>query len=748
MNQESQQHGKHHNPPDRDGEASRSDTVISNLRAFARLYGYVRFFHPSDEASAIDWDRFAILGSRKTKEAQGPAELRGALENLFRPIAPTLQLYGADENPHPFPRSGLANGLKTVHWNHHGVGLHHNHLAYRSHRPGRWSPDGVKSRLVFQQFSSDRYAGKEVKVSIYARTDCPDRSDLPGLWLSSQPPYAQFKNLVAVPITTTEWQQYNATVRLPADCSTLSIGCYGGGAGTVWADEIELAVRDEKGEWIPEKVEDSGFESDTPLDDSPHWYAFKLGARSSFTTQGPFRGKQCLMIETDTSAFINAVHLKAGESVDKEIAPGLFSRVPLALHSDDEHTLPRADAEEFTRLKAELDAIDVAALTPGDQDLRLADVAIVWNVLQHFYPYFDVVPADWDSALTSALEHALADKDRADFLHTLRLMAAALHDGHGFVNDPATRAWGQVPARLELVEGRAMAIAAEGVSGLLKGDEVLEINGRPIQEAIAEALEISSGSPQFRQACSVRRILRGPVGDTFRFLVVRGKDTLAVSAVAVKTPATAVPPDQGESIRQMAKDIWYVDLTRAPMAAIDSVMDGLAKARGVVFDLRGYPKGNHDVISHLLTGKEQRGEKWMWIPRIVYPDHERVESWDGTGWAFLQPKEPHLKGKIVFLIDGDVVSYAESFMGYIEGFKLAEIVGSPTAGTNGDVNPIELPGGYTFFWTGLRVTKFDGSQHHLIGIQPTVPLERTLKAVLEGRDEFVEKAVELINRSR
>ncbi len=724
--------------------AVRDTDALANLRAFAKLYGYVRFFHPSDEASSIDWDRFAILGSRKAREARSPAELRTALENLFRPMAPTLRLYGANETPSPFPHPVSATGLKTVHWNHHGVGLHHGHLAYRSHRPGRWSPDGVKSRLVFQQLAGDRYGGKEVKVAVYARTDCPDRSDLPGLWLSSQPPYAQFRNLIAVPITSSEWQQYCATARLPEDCNVLSIGCFGGGAGTVWADEFELAVRNENGEWIPEKVEDSGFESGIPLDDSPHWYAFKLGARSSLTTQGPYRGKQCLMIETDPTAFLNAIHLQPGESVDKEIAPGLFCRVPLALPSDDEHTLPRADVEEFTRLKAELDAIDVAALTPRDPDLRLADVVIVWSVLQHFYPYFDVVPANWDSALTSALEHALADKDRTDFLHTLRLMAAALHDGHGLVNDPATRAWGQVPARLELVEGRTMVIAAEGASGLLKGDEVLEINGRPIQEAIAEELEVSSGSPQFRQACSVRRTLRGPVGDTFRFLVVRGKDTLAVSSVAVKTPATVVLCDQGESIRQLAKDIWYVDLTRAPMAAIDSVMDKLAGAKGVVFDLRGYPAGNHDVICHLLTGKEQRGEKWMWIPRIVYPDHERVEGWDGMGWAFLKPQEPHLKGKIVFLTDGDVGSYAESFMSYIEGFKLAEIVGGPTGGFNGDVNPIDLPGGYTFTWTGLKVTKFDGSQHHLIGIQPTVPLQRTLQAVREGRDEYIEKAVELI----
>jgi len=38
------------------------EQVIRNLRAFSKLYGYVRFFHPSDEAAAIDWERFAIYG--------------------------------------------------------------------------------------------------------------------------------------------------------------------------------------------------------------------------------------------------------------------------------------------------------------------------------------------------------------------------------------------------------------------------------------------------------------------------------------------------------------------------------------------------------------------------------------------------------------------------------------------------------------------------------------------------------------
>ena len=46
----------------------------------------------------------------------------------------------------------------------------------------------------------------------------------------------------------------------------------------------------------------------------------------------------------------------------------------------------------------------------------------------------------------------------------------------------------------------------------------------------------------------------------------------------------------------------------------------------------------------------------------------------------------------------------------------------------------------------MKVLKHDESQHHLIGIQPTVPVSRTLKGVSKGRDEVLEKALGLIER--
>jgi C-terminal processing protease CtpA/Prc len=84
-------------------------------------------------------------------------------------------------------------------------------------------------------------------------------------------------------------------------------------------------------------------------------------------------------------------------------------------------------------------------------------------------------------------------------------------------------------------------------------------------------------------------------------------------------------------------------------------------------------------------------------------------------------------------------------MGIIENYKLAAIVGGPTAGTNGNINPFQLPGGYRLVWTGMKVLKHDGSRHHGVGIQPTVPVARTLVGVQAGRDEVLEKGIDVVS---
>jgi len=52
---------------------------VANLHAFARIYGVVRWFHPSDAAATIDWNRFAVEGARRVIDAPDERTLRVAL---------------------------------------------------------------------------------------------------------------------------------------------------------------------------------------------------------------------------------------------------------------------------------------------------------------------------------------------------------------------------------------------------------------------------------------------------------------------------------------------------------------------------------------------------------------------------------------------------------------------------------------------------------------------------------------------
>src|SRR5207249_10266216 len=54
--------------------------ALDNLVAFTKLLGYVRCFHPSDEAAATKWDLFAIDCVPAVEQAKTPAELAAGLE--------------------------------------------------------------------------------------------------------------------------------------------------------------------------------------------------------------------------------------------------------------------------------------------------------------------------------------------------------------------------------------------------------------------------------------------------------------------------------------------------------------------------------------------------------------------------------------------------------------------------------------------------------------------------------------------
>jgi len=252
-------------------------------------------------------------------------------------------------------------------------------------------------------------------------------------------------------------------------------------------------------------------------------------------------------------------------------------------------------------------------------------------------------------------------------------------------------------------------------------------------------------SPQWRLVRGLRRLGRGPVGSTLAVRVRRGG---AILNVPVGRVDHEVPNESSHPpIEHFHDGVYYVDLGRAPMTDIDTVMDRLATAPGVIFDLRDYPNSNHQVLSHLLRQPDD-ANAWMAIPLMIHSDRASTPaSWESSGWS-MPVLQPHINGRVAFLTGPAAISYAESVMGLVEYYHLGEIVGAATAGTNGDIAEISEPTGCYTRFTGRRVTKLDGSRHHLIGVQPTIPVTRTIAGVLAARDEVLEKALAYVRATK
>jgi C-terminal processing protease CtpA/Prc len=572
---------------------------LDNLVALARLVGYVRYFHPSDQAAATDWDAFTIRGVRAVEPAKGPEELATALDKLFRPIAPTLRVYPTGTDPTDPPNlvpPGDKSAFKVVYWHHYGIGTGNPISIYVSERVG-----GNNSVRLSAKEGNDRAS-------------------------------AAFKTAKVAP---------------------------------------------------PDPAK-------------------------------PF---------------------------DAELGGGVGCRLPLALYGDAQGTMPRGDA-----------AIKVADGRPAgffptgnDRATRLAAVMLAWNVFQHFYPYFDVVKTDWPAALRQALQSAAADTDQRAFLITLRRLVAALHDGHGrvYLGGLRYQESHRPPVQWEWVEDQLVIIHAAAAAGVSAGDVVAKIDGQPAAKVIAQREElVSSATPQYRRYVALLELAMGAPDSELIVEIVSPEGKSRVVTLRRTVRFAEFEEKRPQKITELKKGIWYVDIDRVTDDELQTAMPKLAEATGIVFDLRGYPRqGGFNIPSH-LTDKPVNSGQWH-IPMVAYPDRQNME-FSFSDWK-LPPVAPRFKAKVAFVTDGRAISAAETLLGIVEQHRLADIVGSPTAGTNGNVNPFTVPGGYRITWTGMKVLKQDGSQHHGVAIVPTVPATRTLRGVAEGRDEPLERALALVS---
>ncbi|HXC04124.1 MAG TPA: S41 family peptidase, partial [Bacteroidia bacterium] len=607
---------------------------------------------------------------------------------------------------------------------------------------------GVRFGNVMTSIPAQNYQGKKIKFSGYVKLK--DGSSGSGhLWLRVDNPEGKvgfFDNMGENPVTEPEWKPYEIIGTVDANSKSIVLGCFLVGAGDLYVDDLKLCYQ-EGSDWKEIPLGNGDFESDEiGTDLRKHTWGQRGEGYSFKRIDTDSHSKiHCIQISSDPvedkrvkAEPLFAAHPEAGEVIQKEIGSGISCIIPLVLYGKEDHTWPVSDDAAL------VSKVNGVRKNEFSLDLKLGDVIIAWNTFQHFYPYFDIARTDWNRELEKALQKAFKDPDMNAFLVTLQEMTAALKDGHMSVSHGPAK-WFTPPIAWEFIEHQLVitGVCAEG-TGLRPGDIVTRINGQTVEEYFAPIRRGISAPTEGWMNYMAEEIGLEGVKNSELNVEVNGQ-TLHLKRSG--TDCEAVPfanKTAAAPYRILDKDKVYLNLSKVSMKTIDSLMPLLKDARVLICDLRGYPNDNHDLLSHLLKNKDT-DTCWMQIPQFIYPDQEKQAGCSCAGWE-LEPKAPHLNARVFFLTDGSAISYAESYMGFVEGYKLATIVGQPTAGTNGNVNLFVLPGSVQFRFTGMKVVRHDGTQQHGIGIRPQVLVTKTIQGVKEGRDEFLEKALELAGK--
>lgn len=402
---------------------------------------------------------------------------------------------------------------------------------------------------------------------------------------------------------------------------------------------------------------------------------------------------------------------------------------------------------------------------PGTE-YRLLGLFRFWTVINLFFPYKHLIDEPWGDILPRYIPKFEGNKDAADYQLTVREMVAEIQDSHGGVRGTSKSAermgrWSP-PLRLKFVENQTVVeYVFDEVKDVKVGDVITAVDGVPIEKFRENyARYFAASTPQALMRNIHRDLLRGPENGRKR-LTLRGADgplreVEVVTSVSGSDPRWAKVVNQEKSLpvfTVLPSGYGYVDLSRLTAAEVDKMFETIKSTTAVIFDMRGYPQGTAWAIAPRLTEKKNVGAAHFSRPIWTAKDLGGPDFSNGANFTFVQTLPEATgdvyKGKVVMLIDENAQSQSEHTAMFFEVATDVTFIGTPTAGANGDVTDLVLPGNLTATFSGHDVRHADGRQLQRLGIQPHIKVVPTIRGLyIENRDEILEAAIKFLQSNR
>lgn len=398
------------------------------------------------------------------------------------------------------------------------------------------------------------------------------------------------------------------------------------------------------------------------------------------------------------------------------------------------------------------------------------------------YAFTELKGLDWDDLAEEFRPRFAAARDSQAYLLALRDFLWSIPDGHvgmdlSPLNDlfQSETGGGLGLALRQLDDGRVIAsfVTAGGPAaeaGVALGAEILEIDGAPIADAVAENVPWSSpfSAEHVLRLQQLRYAVRFPVGTEVE-LTFRGPD-----GEATTVPLTAVPENESFSATS-----FFAGLTGFELPVEFRVLDsGFGYARltdffdnelltiqlwermiqdlnenqvpGLVLDLRQNGGGSgylaEQMAAYFFDEDTATGN-------TAYYDESTGEFYLDTtdeSTMFPPPEGLRYQGPVAVLVGPACASACEFFAYAMTLEGRATVVGQyPTAGLGGSVSDFVMPEGISVRFTIGRAVNSEGVIHiEGKGVAPDVRVPVTEETVLGAGDPVLDAAIEVLGTPR
>lgn len=389
------------------------------------------------------------------------------------------------------------------------------------------------------------------------------------------------------------------------------------------------------------------------------------------------------------------------------------------------------------------------------QGLRLLGLCRYWNMFQYYYPYPCALEEDWTQVLPEMLPRFAEATTPLAYRHAALALFARVHDGHArfYPPDPlleAERGAYQVAADVQFIDRQAVVVRVrhDGLvpTPLLEpGDVLTYLAGTAVADLVKQRLPETGASNQAAQFNTIALNLLYCATPQVDVQVRRAGQPLHLVLPAVKLGT--VPPEQpavaDSMYRFLTPEVGYIDMARIKGAKVPAIMRTFAHTKGIVVDQRNYPG---EAVPTYLPGF------FLAQPVLFAKFTQRDPNYPGRFlWQAadtLKPISPMpYTGRVLVLVNEKSRSLAEFTAMAFQATPHGTLLGSQTAGADGNSTPVTLPGGLKTLMTGIGAYYPNGRETQRVGLVIDVPVRPTIAGLRAGHDELRDRAVELINQA-